>query len=53
MLFRFFENRVPPYPAGEPAVPPKDFMAFVWAGTRGLRGYVIAMTGLSAAIAVY
>ena len=28
-------------------------MAFVWAGTRGLRGYVIAMTGLSAAIAVY
>ena len=53
MLFRFFEKRVPPYPAGEPTVPPKDFMAFVWAGTRGLRGYVIAMTGLSAAIAVY
>ncbi len=28
-------------------------MAFVWDGTRGLRGYVAAMAGLSAAIAVY
>jgi len=53
VLFRFFENRVPPYPAGEPTVPPKDFMAFVWAGTRGVRGYVAAMAGMSAAIAVY
>ncbi|GAA6119392.1 ABC transporter ATP-binding protein [Acidovorax sp. FG27] len=53
MLFRYFENRVPPYPAGEPVVPPKDFMAFVWAGTRGVRGYVAAMAGMSAAIAVY
>ncbi|WP_200933053.1 ABC transporter ATP-binding protein [Acidovorax sp. Leaf160] len=52
-MFRFFENRVPPYPAGEPTVPPKDFMAFVWAGTRGVRGYVAAMAGMSAAIAVY
>nr|WP_255594699.1 ABC transporter ATP-binding protein [Acidovorax sp. sif1233] len=34
-------------------MPPKDFMAFVWDGTRGLRGYVAAMAGLSAAIAVY
>jgi len=53
VLFRYFENRVPPYPAGEPVVPPKDFMAFVWAGTRGVRGYVAAMAGMSAAIAVY
>ncbi|WP_353366663.1 ABC transporter ATP-binding protein [Acidovorax sp. FG27] len=52
-MFRYFENRVPPYPAGEPVVPPKDFMAFVWAGTRGVRGYVAAMAGMSAAIAVY
>ncbi len=28
-------------------------MAFVWDGTRGLRGYVAAMAGLSAAIAIY
>ncbi len=28
-------------------------MAFVWACTQGLRGHVMAMAGLSAAIAVY
>ncbi|RYF28640.1 MAG: ABC transporter ATP-binding protein [Comamonadaceae bacterium] len=53
MLFRFFEKRVPPYPVDEPTLPPKDFMPFVWAGTQGLRGYVVGMAGLSAAIAVY
>lgn len=34
-------------------MPPKAFLAFVWDGTRGLRGYVAAMAGLSAAIAIY
>jgi ATP-binding cassette subfamily B multidrug efflux pump len=52
-LFRFFESRLPPYPAAEPHLPPKAFLAFVWDCTRGLRGYVAAMAGLSAAIAVY
>ncbi|HNZ90501.1 MAG TPA: ABC transporter ATP-binding protein [Acidovorax sp.] len=52
-MFRFFESRVPPYPPAEPHLPPKAFMAFVWDGTRGLRGYVAAMAGLSAAIAIY
>ncbi|MBT9512493.1 MAG: ABC transporter ATP-binding protein [Acidovorax sp.] len=52
-MFRFFESRLPPYPPAEPHLPPKDFMAFVWDGTRGLRGYVVAMAALSAAIAVF
>ncbi|TWG38280.1 ATP-binding cassette subfamily B multidrug efflux pump [Acidovorax delafieldii] len=52
-LFRFFESRLPPYPAAEPHLPPKAFLAFVRDGTRGLRGYVAAMAGLSAAIAIY
>jgi len=52
-VFQYFENRIPPYPAEEPTLPPKGFMAFVWAGTRGLRTHVLAMTGLSAAIAIY
>ena len=52
-MFRFFESRVPAYPPAEPHLPPRDFMACVWDGTRGLRGYVVAMAGLSAAIAVY
>ena len=51
-MFRFFESRLPPYPGAEPHLPPKDFMAFVWDCTLGLRGYVIAMAALSAAIAV-
>ncbi|GKS77214.1 ABC transporter ATP-binding protein/permease [Acidovorax sp. SUPP950] len=52
-MFEFFEKRLPPYPGNEPTLPPKDFMAFVWSGTRGLRRYVVMMAGLSAAIAVY
>ncbi|KRC11741.1 ABC transporter ATP-binding protein [Acidovorax sp. Root217] len=52
-MFGFFEKRVAPYPIEEPHLPPKDFMAFVWDGTRGLRGHVVAMAALSAAIAVY
>lgn len=53
VLFRLFENRVPPYPAAEPTVPPAGFLAFVWASTRGLRGYVGAMAALSAVVAIY
>ncbi len=52
-MFKFFESRLPAYPPAEPHLPPKDFMAFVWDGTRGLRGYVVAMAALSAAIAVF
>ncbi|CAM3892772.1 ABC transporter ATP-binding protein [Paracidovorax anthurii] len=52
-MFQFFEKRIPPYPAIEPVLPPTGFLAFVWACTRGLRGHVLAMAGLSAAIAVY
>lgn len=52
-MFKYFESRLPPYPPAEPHLPPKDFMAFVWDCTRGLRGYVVAMAALSAAIAVF
>jgi len=52
-VFKYFENRLPPYPPAEPHLPPKDFMAFVWDCTRGLRGWVVAMAVLSAAIAVF
>ena len=51
-MFKYFESRLPPYPPAEPHLPPKDFMAFVWDCTRGVRGYVAAMAALSAAIAV-
>ena len=53
MLFKFFEKSVPCYPSNEPVLPPRGFLAFVWACARGVRGYVVAMAGLSALIAVY
>ncbi|CAN7432921.1 ABC transporter ATP-binding protein [Acidovorax sp. Leaf78] len=52
-MFKYFESRISPYPPAEPHLPPKDFMAFVWDGTRGVRGYVVAMAVVSAAIAVF
>ena len=53
LLFRYFESRIHPYPPAEPELPPKGFLAFVWAGTRGVRGFIALLAGLSAGIAAY
>jgi len=52
-LFHFFEQRLDPYPAAEPAPPPRSFMRFVWAGTQGLRGWILALTVLTAVIGAF
>jgi len=52
-VLKFFENLVDPYPADAPVVPPRGFMAFLWAGTAGLRKYLLGMTLLSALIGVF
>jgi ATP-binding cassette subfamily B multidrug efflux pump len=52
-LFRLFEKLLHPYPEGEPPPLPKSFFAFVWACTEGLRGYVVMLALLSAAISGY
>jgi len=52
-LFGFFEKRIPPYPASEPQALPRGFLAFVWACTQGLRGYVLSMGLLAAVTAAY
>ncbi|HRP98434.1 MAG TPA: multidrug ABC transporter ATP-binding protein, partial [Rhodocyclaceae bacterium] len=52
-MFRFFETRVDPYPADAPAAPPRGFFAFLWAGTKGTRPYILAMTLLTAAIGAF
>ncbi|WP_448251230.1 hypothetical protein [Ottowia oryzae] len=52
-MLGYFEKRLPPYPDPEPRLPPKGFMAFVWAATPGVRGYVATLAVLSAAISVY
>ena len=48
-----FENLVHPYPERVPAIPPKKFMAFLWACTHGLRRYILAMTLLTAMIGAF
>ena len=52
-MFQFFEKLVEPYPEAEPEPPPKGFFAFLWACTRGLRPYLIAMTFCTAVIGVF
>lgn len=52
-MFRFFENRIPPYPSAEPQLPPTGFLAFLWACTRGMRGWVVLLTLTSALMSVY
>jgi ATP-binding cassette subfamily B multidrug efflux pump len=44
---------VHPFPAAEPAQPPRSFLAFLWAGTQGLRIYLLGMTLLSAGIGAF
>ncbi len=53
VLFRYFEGRVPPYPASEPQSPPQGFFAFVWRCTQGMRGWIALLTLTSALLAIY
>ena len=52
-MFRPFEKLLTPYPAAEPALPPRGFFAFVNACTQGLRRYIVALALLSATIAAF
>jgi ATP-binding cassette subfamily B multidrug efflux pump len=49
-LYRLFEKLLHPYPEAEPPELPKKFFSFVWACTAGLRGYLVLLAVLSAAI---
>lgn len=49
----WFERRVNPYPEQPPATPPRGFFAFLWAGTEGLRPYLLGMTLCTALIGVF
>ena len=52
-MLSWFENLVAPYPAAPPKTPPKGFFAFLWAGTEGMRRYLLGMTLLTASIAAF
>ncbi len=52
-MFQFFEKFLNPYPDTAPVTPPKDFLPFLWYCTRGLRGYILAMTLCTAVIGAF
>jgi ATP-binding cassette subfamily B multidrug efflux pump len=52
-VFRWFENRVDPYPDAPPAPAPRGFLAFLWAGTEGMRPFIAAMALLTATIGAF
>jgi ATP-binding cassette subfamily B multidrug efflux pump len=52
-VFSLFEKMVHPYPDAPPSAPPHGLLRFLWAATRGLRGQLLALTVLSAAIGAF
>jgi ATP-binding cassette subfamily B multidrug efflux pump len=52
-VLSWFEKLVDPYPDTPPTIPPKGFWAFLWAGTAGLRPYLLGMTLLTASIGAF
>ncbi|MEQ9505029.1 MAG: ABC transporter ATP-binding protein [Hyphomonas sp.] len=51
-MFRFFERRLEPFPDTRPGVPPKAFRAFIWHYIKDAVPWLIAMSVLTAIIAV-
>jgi ATP-binding cassette subfamily B multidrug efflux pump len=51
-MFRWFENRLNPFPPEEPVEPPKTLVAFCMHYTRGAWGYIAVTAALITAIAL-
>lgn len=51
-MFRWFEQRLDPFPSLEPGQPPKGFFAFCYHFTKGSEKYLIAVAILMALVAV-
>jgi ATP-binding cassette subfamily B multidrug efflux pump len=52
-VFQRFERLVAPYPDALPATPPTSFMSFLWRNSEGLRGWLLLLTLLTAAIGAF
>ncbi|HDR8970764.1 ABC transporter ATP-binding protein [Burkholderia vietnamiensis] len=52
-MFSWFERRLPTFPLDDPVTPPKGFFSFVWACTKGARGWLLLIALTSAALAGY
>lgn len=51
-MFKFFENRINPFPPEHPEQPPNGLYAFCRHYTRGLEGSLLTMSALTAMLAV-
>ncbi|MGE8388488.1 MAG: ABC transporter transmembrane domain-containing protein, partial [Pseudomonas sp.] len=52
-MLRAFEQRLDPFPPDEAPPPPVGLLRFLWACTRGARGYILALALLSAGVSIY
>jgi len=52
-MFHLFEKLIHPYPDNKPLPPPRGFIQFIWTCTKGVRGYIFAMTALTAMIGAF
>lgn len=52
-MLRVFERWLDPFPPDEVPPPPMGLLRFLWACTRGARGYILALALLSAGVSVY
>ena len=49
-MLRIFERWLDPFPPDEIPPPPVGLLRFMWACTRGARGYILALALLSAGV---
>jgi ATP-binding cassette, subfamily B, multidrug efflux pump len=52
-MFSRFERLIAPYPEQAPDRPPRGLLPFVWACTRGIRGYVALIIALVASVGMF
>ncbi|KPX96451.1 ABC transporter ATP-binding/permease protein [Pseudomonas amygdali pv. mori] len=52
-MLRAFEKWLDPFPPDEVPPPPDGLVRFLWACTRGARGYILALALLSAGVSIY
>lgn len=52
-MYSWFEKRINPFPKGEPVVPPRSFFPFVWQASKGMRGWLLLFTILSALVGIF
>ncbi|MFT0519087.1 ABC transporter ATP-binding protein [Pseudomonas sp. UBA6315] len=52
-MLRIFERWLDPFPPDEAPPPPAGLVRFMWACTRGARGYILALALFSAGVSIY